>query len=109
MRPVFCPLKKEYFQLVRDGRKVWEIRSTVSPVGRALLKRIPPFPIVLRRGYSSDVVATTAVEVRWFQSPEHIPEEVLDGACVTPRDLETLGVRGEVVAVRLEVTARGGE
>jgi len=107
-RPVFCPLKKEYFQLVRDGHKVWEIRSAGSPVGRAVLRRIPPFPIVLRRGYSGDVVAATAVEVLWFPSLECIPEEVLGGACTTLRDLKELGIRGEVVAVRFEVTEHGG-
>jgi hypothetical protein len=43
------------------------------------------------------------VEVRRFRSPREIPEEVLDGACATLRDLEGLGIRGEAVAVRFEV------
>jgi hypothetical protein len=107
-RPVFCPLKRRYFQLVLAGRKVWEIRSADGPVGRAIIKRTPPFPIVLRLGYSGRVVVATAVEVRRFRSPESIPKGVLDGACVTLHDLQELGIRGEVVATRFEVRAHGG-
>jgi hypothetical protein len=106
---VFCPLRRGWWVLAASGQKTWEIRSASSPVGRALLRRTPPFPIVLRLGYSGYVVVAKAVEVRRFPSPRSIPREVLDGACASLRDLEGLGVRGEAVAVRFEVTAHGGK
>jgi hypothetical protein len=99
MRPVFYPLKGKWFGLVASDKKTWELRSASSPVGRALLRRTPPFQIEFRRGYSGGPVLAEAREVRVFSDPKEISEDVLSGGCVRLKDLKDLGMNGRIVAV----------
>ncbi len=102
-RRVFCPLKKKWFDLIAQGKKIWEFRSAASPVGKQYLARSgSKFLIEFRRGYSGPSVLKVAVEVRIFSSPEKIPEVILRQGCVRPQELYELGITREVVGVRFK-------
>jgi hypothetical protein len=106
-RRVFCPLRGPWWRMVEAGAKRWEIRGARSPVGRALLRRTPPFPIEFRLGYSGPSLFAVGLEVLRFGSVDCVPGRILRGAGLDPEEevpvLEGLGLSGPVVAVRFRV------
>jgi hypothetical protein len=100
---VFCPLKKKWFDLIAQRKKIWEFRSAASQVGKQYLARQgSKFLIEFRRGYSGPSVMKIVVEVRIFPKPEKIPKSILRQGLVVPRELHELGISGEVVGVRFK-------
>jgi len=95
MKRIFVPLKRKYFELIKQGVKKVELRSEESPVVNQFLKT-PGCPAVFRCGYRGESLLGS-LELIWFGKRDELPGMLLKHACVTRDELRRLFKHDEEV------------
>jgi len=102
VKRVFVPLKRKYFELIKQGKKRVELRSENSPVARQFIRRFVR-TARFRCGYRGESLIA-GLELIWFGKRDEIPDELLELACVTQDEVESMFKADEEVwAFKLNV------
>jgi len=88
IRRIFVPLKRKYFELIKQGKKTIELRSEKSPVVKQYWKA-PDHLAEFRCGYRGESVLGS-LELFWFGKRDNLPDLLLEKACVTQDEVRRL-------------------
>jgi len=88
MKHIFVPLKRKYFELIKQGKKRVELRSENSPVTKQYLSG-PELKSEFRCGYRGESLFGSLTLV-WVGKRDRVPDIILKSACVTRDELKQL-------------------
>ena len=76
VKPLFIPLKKEFYDAFRDGSKKWELRGNR---GQFKASRIQKGRVArLARGYGYPRLIAKVIDIKTYDSIADIPREIWD-------------------------------